>query len=786
MLISYKWLSSYFKSDLPSPEKIAEAITMHAFEIESMKKHANDTIFDVKILPNRAHDCLSHHGIATEIAALFDTPMNAKRFEKYEKAEASAGIKIEIENAKLCPRYIARLIENISVGESQEWLKERIEAIGQRSINNIVDICNYVMFDIGQPMHAFDADKVKGPIAVRFAKSDEIITTLDSKEVVLNETVLVIADDEGPIAIAGIKGGKRAEVDGKTKRIILEAANFNSTAIRKTSQKIGIKTDASKRFENEITPSLAKAGIEYVTSLIVENANREAVIHESFEVYPRKQNPYKVGVSLSEINRLLGTDISEDEAGVILDRFGWEWELADPREKILALSNKFVGAPYRLGASVTYDAPREFDCSSLTSYLFAQAGIAIPRISIDQYVFGEPISQDEAEAGDLVFSNSEEGKIHYESIEWLKDQKVPEGIDHVGLLLGEGKVLHASRTSGSGSVGNETLSESKQFKNIVGFRRIPALEERRFIVTVPAVRLDLRLKEDVIEDIGRIYGFDKIPATLPEKPKNAAKINKLFYYSQKIRNILTSRGFDEVQTYAFLETGEIELENPLASDKKFLRSDLRAGLRKSLELNAHNAELLGLDEVKIFEIGTVFTKEEEEVRLGIGIRNIKKDKTKEDQKISTLLSALKIELEEDDINALVFDDIAEISLTFLKEVLPESLGYGNELAVPEIETKFHPISPYPFVLRDIAVWVPSEVSELELEAILIECSGPLLVHHRLFDTFTKEFDAGEKKTSYAFRFVFQSSEKTLSDDEVNEIMKRVNDKIGTRNGWEVR
>ncbi|HVS79689.1 MAG TPA: phenylalanine--tRNA ligase beta subunit-related protein [Candidatus Paceibacterota bacterium] len=759
---------------------------MHSFEIEKTGDEKNgDSLLDIKILPNRAHDCLSHRGIAGEVAVLFDLKMKGERFEKFGNDSGEAKIAVNVEDSKLCPRYVGRLVENVWVKESPAWLKERLESVGQRSINNIVDITNYVMLDTGQPMHAFDADKVRGGISVRKAKVGERIETLDGKDVELDESILVIADDEGPLAIAGVKGGKRAEVDAGTRRVILEAANFNPGNVRKTSQKINIKTDASKRFENEITPELAGEGMEYATALIVQEVGRDAVVHAPADEYPRKRQPYKLGVSLSEINRLLGTPISEETVAAILDRFGWEWEVVEPREYILELAPQCVGAPYKLGASVSIDAPREFDCSSFTAFVYSQAGISIPRMSIDQYVYGEPVDDPkDLKPGDLLFSNSGNGKVHFESIEWMKGAEVPGGIDHVGIFLGDDKVIHASR-NGESSVQIERASESKFFKEFIGARRISGLDEKRFVVTVPAARLDLRLKEDLIEEIGRVYGYEKIAARLPES-RGEAKVNKAFYYAQTIRNILTGLGFDEVIDYAFRNEGEVEVENPLASDKKFLRSDLSSGLGEALEFNARYADLLGLDEIRIFEIGNVFAGDTEDLRLSIGVKNVKKDKKKEDEKAGEALIKLFEKLGcAPESETEMKNGIAEISLSKLVGQLPEVKEYGDILATHKKNIRYKSLSPYPFVLRDIAVWMPAETPAHELEAVLLEMGGPLLAAHRLFDTFTKEFDTGEKKTSYAFRLVFQSMEKTLSDDEVNGIMSRVNDKVMSK-GWEVR
>ena len=263
MLISYNWLQTYFKEKLPPADKVAEVLIFHSFEIESVEKHSDDFIFDVKVLPDRAHDCLSHRGVARELSVHLGT----KVVEDKKPLGVSGGkpkrpLSINVKEPTFCLRYTSLLIEGIKIGPSPGWLKSRLESIGQKSINNVVDATNLVMFDLGQPLHAFDADKVKGGIEVRMAKDGEKITTLGGKEITLEKDILVIADDEAPLAIAGIKGGNKAEVDAGTKNIILEAANFSPVSVRKTSKRLGIQTDSSKRFENELSPETAKEAIE--------------------------------------------------------------------------------------------------------------------------------------------------------------------------------------------------------------------------------------------------------------------------------------------------------------------------------------------------------------------------------------------------------------------------------------------------------------------------------------------------------------------------------------------
>ena len=263
MKYSYTWLQEHLAQPLPSVEELARTITIKAFEVEGMEKFAatNDTVLDIKVLPDRAHDALAHRGMAREIAALFGSKRKEREMKTHERDEQVAAVRVEVEEKELCPRYIGVRVDGVEIGPSPEWLQTKLASIGQRSINNIVDLTNFILFDLGQPMHAFDAAKVVGGITVRLAKTGEQMTTLDGKALTLDGTELVIADDEGVLALAGVKGGKKAEVDSTTTAIIFECANFDATATRKTSTKHNIKTDASKRYENGMTSELAGEAI---------------------------------------------------------------------------------------------------------------------------------------------------------------------------------------------------------------------------------------------------------------------------------------------------------------------------------------------------------------------------------------------------------------------------------------------------------------------------------------------------------------------------------------------
>ncbi|PCI30337.1 phenylalanine--tRNA ligase subunit beta, partial [Candidatus Wolfebacteria bacterium] len=276
MLISYNWLQSYFEKTLPSPDRVGELFNKHSVELESIEKVGEDYVLDLGVLPDRAHYMLSHVGCARELSAIINEPLKDLGLVPIETGDTN-DLSVKIENEDFCRRYIGRRVENITVGDSPDWTKNFLGAIGERSINSVVDATNLVMLDRGQPLHAFDADKIVGGIVVRAAKEGEIITLLDDVEITLSVDDSVISDDNGALAIAGVKGGKRAEVTRETKNIILESANFEPVAVRKTSRRLKLINNSSKRFENEITPDMAEVGMDWVSLLLREISTSKLV-----------------------------------------------------------------------------------------------------------------------------------------------------------------------------------------------------------------------------------------------------------------------------------------------------------------------------------------------------------------------------------------------------------------------------------------------------------------------------------------------------------------------------
>ncbi len=273
----------------------------------------NDVIMEIAITPNRS-DALSHIGVARDLAAIFDRKMEIEEIsldETEEKTDNYASV--EIEDAENCPRYTARVVLNVVIKESPLWLKERLTKIGLRPINNIVDVTNYVMYETGQPLHAFDLDRLSGQkIIVRSTNSPEKFTTLDSKERALPLNTLMICDGQKPVAIAGIMGGENSEIYAETKNILIESAHFNPSSIRKASKLLGLNTEASYRFERWVDPNGTIYAAERAAQLIAELGEGK-ITKGLIDRYPKVINEKEVPLRYKQIKRILGYDIQKEK-----------------------------------------------------------------------------------------------------------------------------------------------------------------------------------------------------------------------------------------------------------------------------------------------------------------------------------------------------------------------------------------------------------------------------------------------------------------------------------------
>ena len=284
-----------------------------------------EEVIDFEITPNRP-DCLSIEGLGRETAVALNTDFKNPRKDidekskKIEDKDEIEGLKVDIEAPDLCYRYIARMVKNVKIGPSPKWMFKRLKACGMRSINNIVDITNYVMLEMGQPMHAFDIESIEGKhITVRRAKNGEKIVTLDETERILDENDLVIADDKKPVAIAGVMGGLNSEIEKDTKTVVFESAVFYGGSVRKTAKKVGLRTESSSRFEKGLSPENALRAVNRAVQL-VEMLGAGEEIKGKIDRYPTKQKINKIKLEPEKINKLLGTNLSKKEMINILER----------------------------------------------------------------------------------------------------------------------------------------------------------------------------------------------------------------------------------------------------------------------------------------------------------------------------------------------------------------------------------------------------------------------------------------------------------------------------------
>lgn len=282
-----------------------------------------EEILDFEITSNRP-DCLSIEGLGRETAISLKTEFkNPRRNLEEMKIENKAeleGLKVDITAPDLCYRYIARVVKEVKIGESPDWMKRRLEACGVRSINNIVDITNYVMLELGQPMHAFDINSIAGKhITVRRANDGEKITTLDDQERILSNDMLVISDSEKAVAIAGVMGAQNSEIEETTTTVVFESAVFNGGSVRKTAKKVGLRTEASSRYEKGLPQENAERAINRAVEL-VELIGAGKAVDGKIDVYPTKQTFNQVEFNPEKINCLLGTDISREDMVKTLEK----------------------------------------------------------------------------------------------------------------------------------------------------------------------------------------------------------------------------------------------------------------------------------------------------------------------------------------------------------------------------------------------------------------------------------------------------------------------------------
>jgi phenylalanyl-tRNA synthetase beta chain len=643
----------------------------------------NQAIMEAEVTSNRP-DCMGHLGVARELAAGLDRPMTKDFMPAFTGTANPPGhelVKVAIEDPDLCSRYIGGVITGVKVGPSPDWLQRRLRAAGVRPINNIVDITNYVLLEYAQPLHAFDLSRLEGKeIHVRRAMDREKILGLDGVVRELTHDMLVIADAKRPVAIAGVIGGEETAVTESTTDILLESANFSGPSIRQTSRTLGLRTEASARFERALPPELALAGARRAASLIAEIAG--GTVHRDWaDVYPRPQEPVRVNLRPALIDEVLGTHVPLEEAESILKRLNF----------------------------------------------------------------------------------------------------------HVK-VLGDGA----------------------------------------WDVLPPVFRLDVSIPEDLVEEVGRVYGYDRIAPTLPGRRRSSwiPSQPSLDRRLDDAREVLAGASFTETWNPALVSGRKLEslhiaahamrVSNALSDDMDTLRTSLLPSLIDAVALNRDR----GRDDVRVYEIASAFlariggktAQPDEPLRIAAVATagSTADDGRHAFYSLKSVLAESVAALHAPDCTyqrastplfhpgrcaAILMDGhqlgfIGEVHPTVTANAKIEGRMVGFEIDVkPLLDAsripRAQPLPKFPSVDRDLAVVVEEHVAAAAILAGIKESAGDLLESARAFDEYHGA-QVPEGYKSIAFTLTFRSPERTLTDAEVDKVMAAIKQGLENRHNARFR
>lgn len=549
---------------------------------------------DIKTPANR-WDFLSLVGLAREIAAK-DEGNELVEPERAEVAYSDIEAAIVKETGE-CKRFVTvKMSVNNSV-KSPQWLVDNLELNGLRSVSPVVDITNYVMLETGQPSHAYDAHTLKGPLQVRFASPAEEITTLDGVKRKLNTEDLVIADDDGTVALAGVMGGVRTQVTSQTTEVILEIANFERTRVRKSALRHGLRTEASARFERSLPLPLPLIAAERLVFLLQEVVEAKLIDSPSDQLYgwPWVQ---QIGLRLRKCEKILGVKLDEKQVVSGLKKLGFEVE----HFSITKEARKHLGKPYVWGANYRQHGESGFDCSYLVDRIYSRIGVHVGHVALGQFHFGRPVEVGDLRPGDVVFY---EGLIknsptdHY----YISDGRgghtrvdldSPQKVGHNGIYIGDNRVVTAIQYERKGNdwvprseqgVIEVPLSDFTNDPTYLGARRYVENFNHILAVTAPWWRTDVRLEEDLIEEVVKIIGYDAIEATLPALAPTSTRPHQTLTRLMSLKQVLSASGLQEIVTYSFISERKIkaigqdptkflEIANPLSLEQQFLRRSM--------------------------------------------------------------------------------------------------------------------------------------------------------------------------------------------------------------------
>ena len=700
----------------------------------------NDTVIEFGVTPNRG-DMLSHFGAAREIAAALDLKFVIPKIENNVSPNASIGdptpssknnvspnasigdpapyIKVTIENPDLCKRFTARVIKNIKVAESPDWLKKSLTSIGLRPRNNIVDITNYVMFETGQPMHAFDLDKIqRNEIIIKTAKAGDKFTTLDSKERTLTDSSLMICDKEGYLSIAGIMGGENSEISDDTKNVLLEVAYFDPVNIRLTSKKLGIQSDASYRFERGTDMNMVEYTSMRAAALIEQLAG--GTIEGYTDNYPKKLEPIEVSLDPKYVKDLIDIDLTDDEIISLLAKV--EIKLTGKEGSKL----KFLIPEFRRN-----DIAKDYDLVEEVTRLYGYEKVESDNsfsIHPGIHSFNDEYFRFEKKMRDYLIG------AHYNEI------VTSSLLDSKKLQVFE---IEPVRLSNPGSVEMNTMRTGMEAGILMSIKN-----------NVNHLGKDISLK---FFEMGRV--FRKVGGADKNTPLSQSASSPRSYAPAWERN--KSEGSD---TPMRSETGASERENNNVSNAtpKFIETNLIGiTLYGNYDLNYYSEAQRKFD---IFDL-----KGEVEILLQfLNIRNLRFIFKKETGTIEILSGKEKLGL----VKIIDKKIAGTFDLDTNDKILYAELDIEKLFAAVNKNIKFCEISRFPAVKRDLAFVVEKNVVYKDIEDIILKSAGKLLSDLSVFDVY-EDNKLGENKRSIALNLEFSSNEKTLTDKEISSSVEKI-------------
>ena len=749
------------------------------------------TLIDITTAANR-WDLQHYIGIAREVAAHTDAQLVVDKPQvRLQPAETVDWFDNQIPET-VSGYGLLHITVDDKHPQTPTSIRRRLRLSGIKPINHVVDATNYAMLISGQPLHAFDADKVSGTISIRFAHHEETLETLDGVQRVLSPEDVVIADEDGPIALAGVIGGSRTEVDEDTREIVVEAATFSGVHVRKTAQRHGLRTEASARFERQLPLPTLTTGLQHLADLLSPDTDLPYQ-------YERTQWPWvqHIGLHVEHFRRISGlTDVNREQLSQYLQRLQFTAEPFDISE----LARQQLGKPYKFGAHYKQDGTKAFDCSYLVDYLYSLIGKQVGHTAQQQYQNGYEIDLAELQPGDVLFRGGVWERLQEEE---------RDGVAHVALYVGDDTIIEA-REHVRGDDGewrqlppqeqavveapSHDITEDPDF---LGARRIDSDLESYVRITVPWWRPDVTRPEDIIEELVKLIGLDAVPTTLPPWHPTSVDTTQesLLHTVEQIRWLLYGAGLYEVITYPFISEADIELfrqteghyqlHNPRSREQAYLRSSLLPSLIRSVVNNATYEQQFAL-----FECGRVFTPSgeqlpDEQLRLGIVARGEE-------------VLALKRYL--DDICAqahltpsvdteavypwfhparqavlevhgkqlvwfgVVHPDISQQLKHRSGDLVAAELDIGL-LHEQWCEPQFRPLPPYPSSYRDLTVEVPVTVTWQDIERSLVNVADVIA-------SFQDEYRKGDYK-AVTIHVELLARERTLREGDIQQRMQRI-------------